>query len=57
VSLFRLVDGGKVAERVPVELGRSSVNVIEIIRGLEIGDKIIVSDMSQHANVSRVRIK
>ena len=57
VSLFRVIDGGKAAERVPVELGRSSVNVIEIIRGLEIGDKIIVSDMSQYANVSRVRIR
>jgi multidrug resistance efflux pump len=57
VSLFRLVDGGNAAVRVPVELGRSSVNVIEIIRGLEVGDKIIVSDMSQYANVARVKIK
>lgn len=57
VSLFRVVNGGKAAERVPVEMGRSSVNVIEIIRGLEIGDKIIISDMSQYANVARVRIK
>ena len=57
VSLFRLGSGGKTAERVPVELGRSSVNVIEIVRGLEVGDKIIVSDMSQYANVARVRIK
>jgi multidrug resistance efflux pump len=57
VSLFKLVEGGKAAVRVPVELGRSSVNVIEIVRGLAIGDKIIVSDMSQYANVARVRIK
>ena len=57
VSLFKVIDGGKAAVRVPVELGRSSVNVIEIIRGLEVGDKIIVSDMSQYANVARVRIK
>ena len=56
-SLFKLVEGGKAAVRVPVELGRSSVNVIEIVRGLAIGDKIIVSDMSQYANVARVRIK
>ena len=56
-SLFKVVEGGKAAVRVPVELGRSSVNVIEIVRGLEIGDKIIVSDMSQYANVARVRIK
>ena len=56
-SLFKVVEGGKFAVRVPVELGKSSVNVIEIIRGLEIGDRIIVSDMSQYANVARVRIK
>jgi len=55
--LFTLVDGGKAAVRIPVELGRSSVNVIEVVRGLELGDKIIVSDMSQFANVARVRIK
>jgi len=56
-SLFKVVDGGKAAIRVPVVLGRSSVNVIEVIRGLETGDRIIVSDMSQYANVARVRIK
>jgi HlyD family secretion protein len=56
-SLFKVVAGGNAAERVPVELGRSSVNVIEIIRGLAVGDKIIVSDMSQYANAARVRIK
>ena len=56
-SVFKLVEDGRAAVRVPVELGKSSVNVIEILRGLEVGDKIIVSDMSQYANVSRVRIK
>jgi hypothetical protein len=56
-SLFKMVDGGKAAIRVPVVLGRSSVNVIEVIRGLDAGDRIIVSDMSQYANVARVRIK
>jgi len=56
-SLFKLVDGGKFAVRVPVQLGRSSVNVIEVVNGLAVGDKIIVSDMSQYANVARVRIK
>ena len=56
-SLFKLVDGGKFADRVPVQLGRSSVNVIEVVNGLAVGDRIIVSDMSQYANVARVRIK
>ena len=56
-SLFKVVNDGKEAVRVPVVLGRSSVNVIEIVRGLERGDRIIVSDMSQYANAARVRIK
>ncbi|MEO8337782.1 MAG: HlyD family efflux transporter periplasmic adaptor subunit [bacterium] len=56
-TLFKLAPGGKTAARVSVELGRSSVNVIEIIRGLDVGDKIIVSDMSQYANAAQVRIK
>ncbi len=56
-ALFKLDRDGKTAVRTPVTLGRSSVNVIEIIRGLQKGDKIIVSDMSQYANAARVRIK
>ena len=56
-SVFKVGGDGKSAVRVPVELGRSSVNVIEIVRGLDVGDKIIVSDMSLYANVARVRIK
>jgi len=56
-TLFRINAGGKTAARIPVELGRSSVNVIEIVRGLGVGDKIIVSDMSQYTNAVQVRIK
>jgi HlyD family secretion protein len=57
VGLFRLEPGGDAAVRVPVELGRSSVNTIEILRGLEPGDRVILSDMTQYANVDRVKIK
>jgi HlyD family secretion protein len=56
-SLFRLVDGGDAAVRVSVELGRSSLNTVEIVRGLSIGDRIIISDMSQYGTVARVRLK
>jgi len=56
-SLFKVIEDGKAAVRVPVVLGRSSVNVIEIVQGLEVGDRIIVSDMSQYQNAARVRIK
>ena len=57
VNIFRLSADGDVAERVPVELGRSSVNLIEIIKGLDVGDRIITSDMSQYATAPRVRIR
>jgi HlyD family secretion protein len=57
VSLFRLIDDGKAAERVPVRLGRSSVNQIEVVEGLRAGDVIILSDMSRYDDVERVRIR
>jgi HlyD family secretion protein len=47
VSLFKLDPDGVYANRIQVELGRSSVNKIEIREGLQSGDKIILSDMSQ----------
>jgi HlyD family secretion protein len=57
VGLFKVVDDGKEASRVQVQLGRSSVNTVEILRGLEIGDKVILSDMSAWDNYDRVQLK
>ncbi len=57
VSLFKIIDGGDAAVRVPVLLGRNSVNTIEILRGLNVGDLLILSDMTAYANVDRVRIR
>ena len=57
IGMFKLVEGGHYAIRVQVQVGRTSVNAIEIVRGLEPGDKVILSDMSQYDNVDRVRIK
>jgi multidrug resistance efflux pump len=48
--------GGSEAERVRVDLGRSSVNTIEIVRGLAVGDVVILSDMSRWDAVERVRL-
>ena len=56
VGLFKLVDGGKEAVRVSVVLGRASVNTVEIRKGLEIGDEVILSDMSASDNYDRVRL-
>jgi HlyD family secretion protein len=42
---------------VPVKLGRTSVNAIQILQGLKVGDRVIVSDMTQWDNVERVKLK
>ena len=57
VGIFKLTDGGKEAQRVNVKLGRASVNMIEIVQGLNAGDKIITSDMSGSDAQSRVRLQ
>jgi HlyD family secretion protein len=56
VSLFRLDEDGKGATRVPVKLGRSSVNTIEIVEGLKVGDQVILSDMSDMDAHPRIRL-
>ena len=57
IGIFKLVDDGAEAVRVNVVLGRSSVNTIEIRDGLKVGDKVILSDMSQWDNFDRIRLK
>jgi HlyD family secretion protein len=57
VGIFKVVDDGKEAARVQVQLGRTSVNTVEIVKGLEIGDKVILSDMSAWDNYDRVQLK
>jgi HlyD family secretion protein len=54
--LFKLVDEGAAAVRLPVRLGRSSVDTIEVTEGLGAGDQVIVSDMSQWDSHDRVRL-
>ncbi len=56
ITLFRLEANSDIALRVPVELGKSSVNTIEILRGLEAGDEVILSDISQYEDYDRIRL-
>jgi HlyD family secretion protein len=56
VSLFKIVEGGKRAVRVPVKVGHTSVNFVEVLDGLQPGDQIILSDMSQWDGHDRVRL-
>jgi HlyD family secretion protein len=57
VGLFKLSPDGGTAERVQVKLGRSSVNTIEILSGLKVGDQVILSDMSAYDSYDRIRLK
>ena len=56
VGIFKLNPGGSEAERTQVQLGRSSVNNIEIVSGLQPGDRVILSDMSQWDANDRIRL-
>ncbi len=56
IQIFRLEPNGSYAARTQVELGRSSVNTIEIVRGLQPGDRVILSDMSQWDGADRIRL-
>ncbi len=55
VMLFKL-DGNGEAHRVQVRLGRSSVNEIEVLEGLQPGDQVILSDMSAQDAFDRIRL-
>ena len=57
VGMFKVSADGKEAVRVTVKLGRSSVNTVEILEGLQPGDVVILSDMSQYDTFERVRLK
>ena len=56
VGIFKLEAGGKEAARVQVKLGRSSVNTVEILSGLQVGDQVILSDMSAWDAFNRIRL-
>lgn len=57
VTLFRRDPDGSGATRVQVKLGRSSVNTVEVLEGLKVGDKVILSDMSAWDAFDRVRLR
>ncbi len=57
ISLFKLDPDGKGAVRVPVKVGRASVNSIQVLEGLHVGDTVILSDMSRWDNTDRIRLE
>ena len=57
ISLFRLDGDGRDAVRVPVKVGRASVNSIQVIDGLREGDTVVLSDMTRWDNTDRIRLQ
>jgi HlyD family secretion protein len=57
ITVFKVDLDGSAANRVQVKLGKSSVNSIEVVSGLNVGDTVILSDMSQWDGFDRVRLR
>jgi len=57
VGLFKVTPDGGGADRVQVKLGRSSVNTVEVLSGLKVGEQVILSDMSAYDAYDRIRLK
>jgi HlyD family secretion protein len=57
VGLFKMSPDGSTAERTQVKLGVSSVNTVEVLSGLKVGDQVILSDMSTYDAFDRIRLK
>jgi HlyD family secretion protein len=57
VGMFKLQADGAGASRVQVRLGRSSVNTVEVQAGLNVGDQVILSDMSTWDAFDRIRLQ
>jgi HlyD family secretion protein len=56
IGLFKVEPNG-IAERVTVKLGRTSVSTVEIVEGLGVGDKVVLSDMSQWDEYQRIQLR
>jgi HlyD family secretion protein len=56
IGLFKLSPDGTEATQVKVKLGRASVNTIEVVDGLKVGDRVILSDMSAWDQFDRIRL-
>jgi HlyD family secretion protein len=57
VTLFKVDADGKYANQVKVTFGKASVSTIEVRAGLNVGDRVILSDMSAYDNYNRIKLE
>ena len=55
-GLYKLINNKEFAQKQNVKLGQSSVNKIQILSGLQVGDEIIISDVSSFVNLKTIEI-
>jgi HlyD family secretion protein len=55
IQLFKVMPNNE-AHRVAVKIGRRSVSFVEVVEGLNEGDRVILSDMQAYDGTDRVRI-
>jgi HlyD family secretion protein len=56
VQLFKIDADGKYASKVKVTFGKSAVSSIEVKAGLNVGDRVILSDMSAYDAYDRIKL-
>jgi HlyD family secretion protein len=56
IGIFKIDSDGRGAQRTNVKLGLASTNTIQVLDGLKVGDKVILSDMSQYDSYQRIRL-
>jgi HlyD family secretion protein len=66
VSLFKLIpvggpilagqEAGHEALQTPITLGKASVQFIQVLEGLQEGDRVVLSDMSQYDGFNRIKL-
>jgi HlyD family secretion protein len=54
ISVYRLDDSGRYAERTQIRVGRLSLTHVQVIEGLRVGDRIITSEISEWKDQDRI---
>jgi HlyD family secretion protein len=55
--IFKVAENGKTAYRIPIQLGRQSIDQYEVLEGLNPGDKVITSSYENFGNIQELVLK
>jgi len=57
ITVYKLDPAGRYATRVTIKAGKASLNYLQVLDGLEAGDRIITSEISEFQNQERILLK